>query len=55
MTEKSIAVLNIRLPASLKWQIAISAAENRRSMNSEIIYRLEAMLASEAPAEERAA
>jgi hypothetical protein len=55
MTEKTIAVLNVRMPEDLKWWIAVAAVGNRRSVNSEIIYQLEAIYAPKAPAEGSAA
>jgi predicted HicB family RNase H-like nuclease len=53
--DQSIAVINVRLPADLKCRIAVAAARNRRSLNSEIVYQLAAIYAAEAPAGERAA
>lgn len=38
----------VRMPDRLKAWVAQQAAQNRRSMNSEIVYRLEAAMAAEA-------
>lgn len=48
-------VTQLRWPESLRNAIQEAARVNRRSMNAEIILRLEASLASEAMAGERAA
>jgi|GEM_PF-2852921 len=53
MTEKAISAVNVRVPTELKWRIAAAAAENRRSINAEILYRLEAIFGSTATAEDR--
>ena len=45
----------LRWPEALQLAIQEAARLNRRSMNAEILYRLEASLAAQAPTEERAA
>lgn len=52
-TEKPVAEMKIRIPAPIRTWIEERAVRNRRTLNSEILIALEAVMASEKTKEDK--